>query len=125
MKMIKLIKINIIFNNFIKEYSSTNNNIIPKLFFSLVENESICKGCNTHKYNYQIVFSLEIPLETIYNKIYGNQNIMNNLPKKLNMNQCISNINETNYFTGENAMYCNICQKLMNSEYNKRMYVKN
>ena len=113
---------NIIFNNFIKEYSSTNNNIIPKLFFSLVENESICKGCNTHKYNYQIIFSLEMPLETLYNKIYGNQNIMNNQPKKLDINQCISNFNETNYFTGENAMYCNICQKLMNSEYNKRMY---
>ena len=41
---------------------------------------------------------------------------MNNLPKKLDINQCISNFNETNYFTGENAMYCNICQKLMNSE---------
>lgn len=62
-------------NNFIKEYSAENNNIIPKLFYSLIENESVCNGCNIHKYNYQITFSLEMPLETIYNKIYGNQSI--------------------------------------------------
>ena len=64
----------LVLQNFIEEYTSNNNNIIPKLFFTLVENESICKGCNRKKYNYQIVFSLELPLEVIYNKIYGQQN---------------------------------------------------
>jgi ubiquitin C-terminal hydrolase len=38
-------------NSFISEYSSENNNIIPKLFYSLIENESVCNGCKIHKYN--------------------------------------------------------------------------
>ena len=108
-------------SSFISEYSSENNNIIPKLFYSLIENESVCNGCKIHKYNYQITFSLEMPLETIYKKIYGNQNI-NQGKKTLNLIQCIQNYNETNYFTGENAMYCNKCQRQENSIYNKRMH---
>ena len=113
---------NLVFSNFIKEYSSDNNNIIPKIFFSLIENQSLCSGCQTRKYNYQIVFSLEMPLEVIYNKIYGNQIMNPGLKKKLNLNECLSNYNEENYFTGENAMYCNICQKQMNSTYIKKLY---
>ena len=108
-------------SNFIQEYSFENNNIIPKLFFSLIENESICLGCNIHKYNYQIIFSLEIALEYIYNKIYGNQNIIQN-NRKLTLIECISNYNEKSDFTGENAMYCNICQKQMNSKYIKSLH---
>ena len=107
--------------NFIQEYSCDNNNIIPKLFFSLIENESVCLGCNMHKFNYQIIFSLEIPLEFIYNKIYVNQNI-NQINRKLNLIQCISNYNEKSNFTGENAMYCNVCQKQMNSIYTKSLH---
>ena len=111
----------LMFETFIKTYSSENNNIIPKLFFSLIENETICNGCNTRKYNYQIVFSLELSLEVIYNKIYGNQN-MNIGKKTLDLLQCLPNYNETNYFTGENAMYCNICQKQQESIYHKRIH---
>ena len=111
----------LMFETFIKTYSSENNNIIPKLFFSLIENETICNGCNTRKYNYQIVFSLELSLEVIYNKIYGNQN-MNIGKKALDLLQCLPNYNETNYFTGENAMYCNICQKQQESIYHKRIH---
>ena len=112
---------NIELSKFIQEYSFENNNIIPKLFFSLIENKSICLGCNIHKYNYQIIFSLEIALEYIYNKIYGNQNIIQN-NRKLTLIECISNYNEKSDFTGENAMYCNICQKQMNSKYIKSLH---
>ena len=108
-------------SNFIKEYTSNNNNIITKIFSPPIENETVCSGCNSHKYNYQILFSLELPLESIYNKIYGNQ-YMNNNSKRLSIIDCISNYNETNYFTGENAMYCNICNKLMNCAYNKTIH---
>ena len=112
---------NVELTNFIQEYSSENNNIIPKLFFSLIENETICLGCNTHKFNYQIVFSLEMPLENIYSQIYGNQNMFQN-NRKLNLIECISKYNEKSNFTGENAMYCNICQNQMNSTYIKSLH---
>ena len=62
-----------------------------------------------------------MPLETIYKKLYGNQNMIQG-KKKLNLTECISNYNETNYFTGENAMFCNICQRQENATYHKRMH---
>ena len=107
--------------NFIKEYSYLNNNIMPKLFFSLIENETVCKGCNNHKYNYQTVFSLEFPLEKYYNNIYGIQN--NNINKKLlSLYECFSNYNESNFFQGENSIYCNICKIQQNAIYKSRIY---
>ena len=39
---------NLMLTNFITDYSSENNNIIPKLFYSLIENESVCLGCNKY-----------------------------------------------------------------------------
>ena len=104
---------------FIKEFTSENNNIISQLFFSLIENESICIGCNSHKYNYEIIFPLKMSLETIYNKIYGNNQ---NKIRKLNLLECFANFYEVNYLTGDNALFCNICNKQMNSNYIKKLY---
>ena len=106
--------------SFIKKYSYYNNNIIPKLFFSIIENVTICKGCNTHKYNFQTSFSLEFPLENYYNKIYGQQNINNN--KRLSLIQCFENYNEKSFFQGDNAIYCNKCKSMQNAEYINRIY---
>ena len=106
---------------FIKDFYSKNNNIIPKLFFSLIENETLCKGCNKYKYNYQIVFSLEFPLEKYYNNIYGIQ-YNNNNKKKLSIYECFSNYNEINYFQGQDSMFCNICNSLQNAVYSNRIY---
>ena len=105
--------------NFIEEYSSENNNIISKLFSSIIENESLCSICNTRKYDYEMIFTLEIPLKGIYNKIYAQQI---EGEKKLNLVECISNLNEKNYFTGENALYCSVCQKKINSTCFKRIH---
>ena len=107
------------FINFIEEYSSENNNIISKLFSSIIENESLCSSCNTRKYDYEMIFYFDIPLEAIYNKIYGEQIHQN---RKLNLIECISNFNEKIYFTGENAFYCNVCQKKLNSTCFKRIH---
>ena len=111
---------NLMLTNFIKEYSSKNNNIVSNLFFSIIENETICNGCNVHKYNFQTNFSIEFPLEKIYNKIYGQQNNINR--KKLTLIECFNNYNETNYFQGENSMYCNTCKSQQNAVYNTKIF---
>ena len=108
-------------NNFIKKYSFNNNNIIPKLFYSIIENENICQSCNTHKYNFEVIFSLDFPLQKIYNKIYGPNSNINNT-KKLSLYECFSNYNETNYFKGENSIYCNVCKSQQNSIYINKIY---
>ena len=84
----------LILKDYIDYFISENNNIISKLFISLIEDESICNGCKTKKYNYQIVSSFELPIEVIYNKIYGQQN----QNRKLNLLECINNYNESTSF---------------------------
>ena len=112
---------NLMLKSFINEYSYHNNNIIAKLFFALNETETGCGGCNTKKYNFQTNYSLEFILENIYNKIYGNKN--NNLNnKKLSLEQCFENYNETTFLNGENALYCNKCKCQENSTYITRIY---
>ena len=112
---------NLMLKSFISEYSYNNNNIISKLFFSLIENETTCGGCNTRKFNFQSYFSLEFILENIYNKIYANQN-KNISNKNLSLEQCFENYNETNFLKGENALYCNKCKCQQNSTYITRIY---
>ena len=112
---------NLMLKSFINDYSYNNNNIISKLFFSLIENETTCGGCNTKKFNFQSYFSLEFILENIYNKIYGNQNKnLNN--KKLSLEQCFENYNETTFLNGENGLYCSKCKCQKNSTYITRIY---
>ena len=111
---------NLMLSNFIQEFSYKNNNIIPKLFFSVIENEIICNRCNTHKYNFQTNFSIEFPLEKIFNQIYGNQYNINN--RKLSLIECFNNYNETNYFQGENSMHCNICKSQQNAIYKTQIF---
>ena len=111
---------NLMLSNFIQEFSYKNNNIIPKLFFSVIENETICNRCNTHKYNFQTNFSIEFPLEKIFNQIYGNQYNINN--RKLSLIECFNNYNETNYFQGENSIHCNICKSQQNAIYKTQIF---
>jgi len=112
---------NIMLCEFIKQYSSMNNNIISNLFFSLIEYKTTCQGCNISKYNFQVSFSLEFILEKIYNGKYSNINTyLNN--KKLSLDECFANYNEINYFNGENAMYCDFCKTQKNATYINTIY---
>ena len=112
---------NLMLKSFISDFSYNNNNIISKLFFSLIENETACGGCKTKKFNFQSYFSLEFILENLYNKIYGNQNNdLNN--KQLSLEQCFENYNETSFLNGENALYCSKCKCQQNSTYITRIY---
>jgi len=112
---------NLMLCEFIKQYSSMNNNIISNLFFSLIEYKTTCQGCNINKYNFQVSFSLEFILEKIYNEIYSNIDThLSN--KKLSLDECFANYNEIRYFNGENSMYCNFCKSQKNATYINRIY---
>ena len=112
---------NLMLKKFINEYSFKNNNIIPKLFFSIIEIETICQSCNNYNYNYQIVYSLEFDLEKIYNKIYGEENIHPN-KKLLSLDECFLNYNETYHYNSEDGLYCNICKSKTESIYSSRIF---
>ena len=113
---------NLMLINFINDFSSKNNNIISKLFFSINENETKCNKCNKSKYNFQLIFSLEFPLEKIYNIINNQNNININNNRSLSIYDCFNNYNEKSFFQGDNSIYCNNCKSLQNAIYTTQIY---
>ena len=109
---------NLMLINFINDFSSKNNNIIPKLFYSIIEFETICISCNNHLYNFQTLYSLEFALEDIYYKKNGKNNNLDNY-KYLSLYDCFSNYNET---TISNNIYCKTCKSKKDATYINSIY---
>ena len=127
-----------ILKNFIKCFGNENQSIISDIFYGVNKTGTQCTGCKVVKYNFQAYFFLIFPLEEVRkNKIMQcqnqlmlmNQNMMN-MNMNMNMNPVlyqnfinIQNISVVNifdcfdynqkfeFFVGENAMYCNNCNK--------------
>ena len=127
-----------IFQIFGNNYAKNYNSIISNLFYGINETAYQCQLCKRIKYNYEIYFLLEFPLEQvnifcgrvqnnslIYNQFNQfnqfNQNINMNNPD-INLNDCFEYYRKTDLMTGENAMYCNFCQINCNSFYSTSLY---
>ena len=99
-------------NNFRQKYEENNDSIISRLFFFIIESKSQCQACKTITYNYQSLFLLEFPLETVFNYyIKNNIYLVNEKNEKvLNLTHCLEQYKELTYFTGENKIFCNKCR---------------
>ncbi len=119
----------IFFNNFEKNY----NSIISNLFYGVNEIKTKCKKCQLVKYSYEIFFFLEFPLEQI-NLYFGKENNNRfNQFSQLNQNskmkhpdidiyECFEYLRKNDEMTGENNMYCNICQICYEAYYCSSLY---
>ena len=79
--------------------------IVKKGFNSKEVNNPIC-------YNYGVFNCLVIPLEEaakMKNKLLSNNNIQIN-NNEISLYDCFNYNQKTNYLTGENRNYCNICK---------------
>ena len=99
-----------------------NKSIISKLFYILLEITTKCQMCNIGKYNYQVSFFFEFPLESVYKYCMSS-----NIPTKKNNNRiciplfaCFELFRQNTFFTGENKIYCDICKSQ-----NEALYVTN
>ena len=124
-------------NSFVNEFSKETS-IISDLFFGFNETTTVCLNCKNYFnsrnsqnpicYNYGIFNLLIFPLEEVKNMI-NNQSLMNiqnfyQGPKNaVNIDDCFTYNQKTDYFTGENKNYCNICKQLSESYYTSRIYV--
>ena len=99
-------------NNFISQYVRNNDSIISRLFFFIIESKSQCQSCRTITYNYQALYSLEFPLESVFNFYARNNNFLINERNKkvINIIHCLEQYKEPTFFTGENRFFCNICK---------------
>ena len=111
---------------FLKDFTSSFNSIISKLFYGILETKSQCKGCNMIKFNFQLYSFLEFPLQHI------NQYFFNNGKKPLftqdgknpdvDLYECFEYNRKIDLMNGENQMYCNICNKLCDATYTNFIY---
>jgi len=137
-----------VYKYFLRNFKNENESIISEIFYAINGTCSKCSKCNIEKYNFQAYFFLIFPLEEVrkfkMNKMLNqfvlmNQNMMNINP--ILYQQCLSNfqlsinnINSVNiyecfeynqkidFFTGENAMFCNFCKEQLPSSYQTFLY---
>ena len=112
---------------FISDYFNSNQSIIVDCFYGMLETKSKCSGCNITKYNFQIYSFLEFPLQEVNNYMYQNgrrMSLLNNDGSNpdIDLLECFEYYQKTDYMNGQNQMYCNICNKNMDTFYGSNIY---
>jgi len=121
---------NYFFNDFQNECS-----IISDIFFGFTETTNECLNCknkynskglnNPICYNYGIFDCLIFPLEEVKNMKnnslqHYNIQINNN---RVSLYECFFYNQKSDYFSGDNRNYCNICKQLFDSIYSSKIFV--
>ena len=122
------------FTHFIEDFKE-GCSIISDEFFGFNETSTIClyckkvynsKGLNSPIcYNFGIFNCLIFPLEEVRNmKINSLKNnyIQINI-NRVSIYECFMYNQKTDYFTGENRNYCNICKQLSDALYTSKIFV--
>jgi ubiquitin C-terminal hydrolase len=117
---------NLMLKSFLDEYTQKFNSIISNLFYGILETKSQCKGCNMIKFNFQVFSFLEFPLEQVnlyfYNKGKRPLILSNGENPDIDLYECFEYNQKIDLMTGENQMFCNICNKLCDSYYSTTTY---
>jgi ubiquitin C-terminal hydrolase len=112
---------------FTNEFKIKYNSIISNLFYGTLETKSQCQRCNQIKYNFQIFSFLEFPLEKVNLYCFNtgkrnNYNMFNNKNPDIDLYECFEYNNNLELMTGDNQMYCNICNCTCDSLYGSTLY---
>ena len=99
--------------------------IISHLFYGMIETKSKCMKCQNIKYNFQVYSFLEFPLEQV-NKYCFNQgkrqNYNSNKNPDVDLYECFEYHRNLELMTGDNQMYCNICNSNEDALYGTQIY---
>ena len=116
------------FNNFYNTFTE-NCSIISDLFFGINETTNECINCKKNYnlmrlegpicYNYGIFNCLIFPLEEVKKMKNNSFNYNNN---RVSLYECFFYNQKTEYFTGENRNYCNVCKQLSDSLYGNKIF---
>ena len=117
---------NLMLKSFLDDYTQKFNSIISNLFYGILETKSQCKGCNMIKFNFQVFSFIEFPLEQVnlyfYNKGKRPLILSNGENPDIDLYECFEYNQKIDLMTGENQMFCNICNKLCDSYYATTTY---
>ena len=115
-----------VLKGFLQDFKTTFNSPISKLFYGISETKSQCQGCTIIKYNFQVYSFLEFPLQQV-NQYYfnnGKRPLFTNDGRNpdVDLYECFEYNRKIDLMTGDNQMYCNICNKQCNSTYATSLY---
>ena len=109
--------------------------IISDIFFGITETTNECVNCknmytfqglnNPICYNYQIFNCIIFPLEEV-KRMKNNSFQMNNIQfndNRVSLEECFFYFQKTDYFTGDNSNFCNLCRQLCDSMYSNKIYI--
>ena len=122
------------FNHFFSEFKKECS-IISDIFFGFNETNNVCLNCkniynsqglpNPVCYNYGIFNCLIFPLEEV--KKMKNKSLMNNYVQinnnRVSIYECFFYNQNSEYFTGDNRNFCNLCKQTFDSLYTSRIFV--
>ena len=117
---------NMMLNTFILEFKENYNSPISNLFYGIIETKSQCQGCNIVKFNFQIFSFLEFPLQQV-NQYYfniGRRPLFTQDGKNpdVDLYECFEYNRKIDLMNGENQMFCNNCNKLLDATYTTLIY---
>ena len=111
---------------FLQDFKVNYRSIISDLFYGVLETKTKCLGCQNIKYNFQVYYFIEFPLEqvNIYYYQSGQRYFLNNNGKNpdINLYECFEYYRKIDMMSGDNQMYCNICNCLQNALYSTLLY---
>ena len=115
-----------VFNDFTEDFNTNFNSPISRCFYGILETKSQCQGCKIIKYNFQVYSFLEFPLQQV-NQFYfnnGKRPLLTNDGKNpdVDLYECFEYNRKIDSMTGDNQMYCNICNKLCDATYVTYLY---
>jgi len=118
-------------NYFINEFGKECS-IISDIFFGFNETTNVCINCkniyNSNDlyypiyYNYGIFNCLIFPLEKVKNMKNSQMNYYNN-SNCVSLYDCFYFNKKSEFFTGENRNYCNICKQVFDSIYSSQIFI--
>ena len=111
---------------FLEEFQQKYNSPISNLFYGIIETKSQCLGCKIIKFNFQLFSFLEFPLQQVNEYFYklGKRPLYLNNGKNpdVNLYECFEYYVKVDLMNGENQMYCNTCNKLLDTFYSTTIY---
>ena len=116
--------------HFISEFQEKTS-IISDIFYGFNETTNICQFCKNNYnskgqeepicYNYNIFNILIFPLEEV--RKFRDKFYQANNPQMVSLFDCFCYNQKSDYFTGDNKNYCNICKQLYDSVNTSKIFV--
>ena len=114
-------------NLFYQDYQRNYKSMISNLFYGVIEIKNQCTGCNYIKFNFQVFNFLEFPLEQVNNFCFQNGKRLalvnsDGTNPDINLYECFDYYQKVELMSGDNQMYCNVCNATLNAYYSSTIY---